>query len=132
MLPRPLFFNWAQSRFVVIELKIGPFQPEHTGKLGFYLTWVNTNLRQPDRHSPTIGILLCAGRNDSPVRYTLGGSTAPLAGANYSYDTLPAPPAPPSPPTANSLRTRQEISKGFSDLTDILVVWRLRRALLRQ
>jgi len=31
-----------------------------------------------------------------------------------------------------SLRTRQEISKGFSDLTDILVVWRLRRALLRQ
>jgi len=74
---------------MVIELKIGPFQPEHAGKLGFYVTWVDANLRQPSRHSPTIGILLCAGRSDSLVRYTLAGSTAPLAIANYTYNTLP-------------------------------------------
>jgi len=97
-----LFFNWAQSRFVVIELKIGPFQPEHAGKLGFYVTWVDANLRQPDRHSPTIGILLCAGRNDSLVRYTLAGSTAPLAVANYTYDTLP-PAARAAVPTDTQL-----------------------------
>ena len=60
-----LFFNWAQSRFVVIELKIGRFQPEHTGKLGFYVAWVDENLRDQSRHSPTIGILLCTGRNDN-------------------------------------------------------------------
>ncbi len=42
-----------------------------------------------DRHSPTIGILLCAGRNDNVVRYSLAGSTAPLAVADYSYDALP-------------------------------------------
>jgi len=107
-----LFFNWAQSRFVVIELKIGPFQPEHAGKLGFYVTWVDANLRQPDRHSPTIGILLCAGRNDSLVRYTLAGSTAPLAVANYTYDTLPPSPptpnspTPPTPPSTSSPPTR--------------------------
>jgi len=35
-----LFYNWAQSRFVVVELKIGRFEPEHAGKLGFYVAWV--------------------------------------------------------------------------------------------
>jgi len=59
-----LFFNWAQSRFVVVELKIDKFVPEHAGQLGFYVAWVDDNLRNPDRHSPTVGILICAGRNE--------------------------------------------------------------------
>jgi len=84
-----LFFNWAQSRFVVLELKIGTFAPEHLGQLGFYVAWVDDNLRVPDRHSPTVGILLCAGRNDSVVRYALAGTTAPVAVADYTYDSLP-------------------------------------------
>ncbi len=85
-----LFFHWPQSRFVVVELKVGRFAPEHLGQLGFYVAWVDDNLRTPDRHSPTVGILLCAGRNDSVVRYALAGSTAPMAVADYTYDTLPA------------------------------------------
>ena len=86
-----LFFNWLQSRFVVVELKIGRFEPEYAGKLGFYVSWVDENLRVPDQHAATIGILLCAGRNDNVVRYSLAGTTAPLAVANYTYDTLPDP-----------------------------------------
>ena len=85
-----LFFNWRQNRFVVIELKIGPFEPAHLGQLGFYVSWVDTNLRRPDVQLPTIGILLCAGRNDSVVRYALAGTSAPVAVADYTYDTLPA------------------------------------------
>ncbi|WP_237342149.1 PDDEXK nuclease domain-containing protein [Williamsia soli] len=85
-----LFFNWIQSRFVVVELKVGRFEPEYLGKLGFYVSWVDDNLRDHDRHAPTIGILLCAGRNDKVVRYSLAGTTAPLAVADYTYDTLPA------------------------------------------
>ncbi len=84
-----LFFNWVQSRFVVVELKIGRFQPEHLGQLSFYVSWVDANLRDPDRHSPTVGILMCTSRNDSVVRYSLAGATAPLAVAGYTYDTLP-------------------------------------------
>lgn len=86
-----LFFNWTQSRFVVVELKIGRFEPEYAGKLGFYVSWVDENLRIRDQHAPTIGILLCAGRNDNVVRYSLAGATAPLAVATYTYETLPAP-----------------------------------------
>ncbi|KXF52275.1 hypothetical protein AXA44_47755 [Rhodococcus sp. SC4] len=80
-----------QSRFVVVELKIGRFEPEYVGKLGFYVSWVDDNLRDHDQHAPTIGLLLCAGRNDNVVRYSLAGTTAPLAVADYTYDTLPAP-----------------------------------------
>ncbi|MGI8682718.1 MAG: PDDEXK nuclease domain-containing protein [Mycobacteriales bacterium] len=85
-----LFLHWPQSRFVVLELKIGRFVPEHLGQLGFYVAWVDDNLRVPDRHSPTVGILLCAGRNDNVVRYALASATAPMAVADYTYDSLPA------------------------------------------
>jgi len=71
---------------------------------------VNTNLRQPDRHSPTIGILLCAGRNDSLVRYTLAGSTAPLAVANYTYNTLP-PAAHAAVPTDSQLANAADTAR---------------------
>mgnify|MGYP002738757958 CR=1 FL=1 len=84
-----LFFNWAQSRFVVCELKIGDFEPEYVGKLGFYVSWVDANLRNPETHAPTIGILLCAGRSDNVVRYSLAASNQPLAVADYTYATLP-------------------------------------------
>ncbi len=84
-----LFFNYTQSRFVVVELKVGAFKPEHLGQLGFYVAWVDANLREQHRHSPTIGILLCADRNDNVVRYSLAGATAPLAVASYTYDALP-------------------------------------------
>ena len=84
-----LFFNWIQNRFVVLELKVGAFAPEQTGQLGFYVSWVDANLRNHGQHAPTIGILLCAGRNDSVVRYALAGSNQPLAVADYTYDTLP-------------------------------------------
>ncbi len=84
-----LFFNWAQSRFVVVELKATRFRPEYTGQLGFYVAWVDDQLRDRDRHAPTVGILLCAGRNDRVVRYSLAGSSAPLAVAGFTYDTLP-------------------------------------------
>ncbi len=73
----------------MVELKVGAFAPEHAGQLGFYVSWVDANLRNPDQHAPTIGILLCAGRNDSVVRYALAGSSQPLAVADYTYDTLP-------------------------------------------
>lgn len=86
-----LFFNWVQARFVVVELKVGRFEPEYVGKLGFYVSWIDDNLRNKDIHAPTVGILLCAGRNDNVVRYSLAGTTAPLAVADYTYETLPSP-----------------------------------------
>ena len=84
-----LFFNIPQVRYVVVELKIGKFEPEFAGKLGFYIAAVDDRLRDPARHAPTVGILMCAGRNDTVVRYALSGAARPMAVAGYTYDTLP-------------------------------------------
>ncbi|WP_407671888.1 PDDEXK nuclease domain-containing protein [Oerskovia douganii] len=84
-----LLFHVEQLRYVVVELKIGQFEPAHVGQLGTYVALVDDRLRKPDRHSPTVGILLVAGRNEAIVRYALAGASAPLAVANYTYDNLP-------------------------------------------
>ena len=84
-----LFFNIPQVRYVVVELKIGRFEPEFAGKLGFYIAAVNDRLRDPARHAPTVGILMCTDRNDTVVRYALSGAAAPMAVAGYTYDALP-------------------------------------------
>jgi hypothetical protein len=68
-----LLFHVEQLRYVVVELKIGRFKPDYAGQLGFYVALVDDQPRRPDRHAPTVGILLCAGRNDRVVRYSLGG-----------------------------------------------------------
>ena len=77
-------FHVEQLRYVVVELKIGRFKPDYTGQLGFYVAVVDDKLRQPEIHSPTVGILLCANRSDAVVRYALANTTAPMAVANYT------------------------------------------------
>jgi predicted nuclease of restriction endonuclease-like (RecB) superfamily len=83
-----LFFHIEQSRYVVVELKTGKFQPEFAGKLNFYVALVDDTLRR-EHHNETIGILICGTKNDRSVRYSLGRSSSPMAVAAYTYDKLP-------------------------------------------
>jgi predicted nuclease of restriction endonuclease-like (RecB) superfamily len=83
-----LFFNIDQSRYVVIELKTGKFQPEYAGKLNFYVALVDDMLRR-GHHIEAIGSLICGTQNDRSVRYSLGRSSSPMAVAAYTYDKLP-------------------------------------------
>ncbi len=84
-----LLFHVEQLRYVVVELKISRFQPGYIGQLGTYVALIDDRLRRPDKHAPTVGILLCTSRNESIVRYALAGAPAPLAVAGYTYDSLP-------------------------------------------
>ena len=84
-----LFFNYLQNRFVVFELKVDKFAPAHAGQLGMYVSWVQQHLAQAG-HRDTIGILVCADRNEAVVHYALASSTAPMAVSTYTYDQLPA------------------------------------------
>lgn len=97
-----LLFHVEQLRYLVVELKIGRFEPGHIGQLGTYVALVEDRLRRPDRHAPTIGLLLVAGRNEQIVRYALSGASAPLAVADYTYDSLP-PDARAALPPADQL-----------------------------
>lgn len=84
-----VFFQYTTGRFIVFELKVGTFEPRDAGQLGFYVEAVDRQLRDPDRHAPTIGILLCTSRDDQVVEYSLASTTAPVAVATYTYDQLP-------------------------------------------
>jgi predicted nuclease of restriction endonuclease-like (RecB) superfamily len=84
-----VFFNVTQNRFVIVELKIDEFEPEHLGQLQFYVEWAERHLKRA-HHLPTVGILLVADKEDIVVRYALAASTSPIAVATYTYDKLPA------------------------------------------
>lgn len=83
-----LLFSYTQLRFVVVELKMGRFNPSYLGQLGTYVAVVDDQMRDATKHASTVGILLCTGGDEHLVRYALGSSTSPMAVA--SYDTLTA------------------------------------------
>jgi hypothetical protein len=86
-----LFFHLGLRRFVIFELKSGEVEPEHIGKLNFYVNVVDDLLRRPEHgDGPTIGILLAASRDDVVVEYALRGVTAPMAISTFiTHRALP-------------------------------------------
>lgn len=84
-----LFYHLKLRCYVVIELKAGDFKPEHLGQLGFYLTAVDRQLKDPQDH-PTIGLLLCKSKNKVVAEYALGDKTQPMGIAEYKLvESLP-------------------------------------------
>ncbi len=77
-----LFYHLQLRCFVVVELKIGPFSPEHAGKLNFYLSAVDDTMRHA-ADQPTIGILLCKEKRDVVVEYALRDLSKPIGVATW-------------------------------------------------
>jgi predicted nuclease of restriction endonuclease-like (RecB) superfamily len=77
-----LFFNRALNCLVVFELKIDEFQPEHLGKLQFYLEALDRDVKKPHER-PSIGVLLCATKDNEVVEYALSRSMSPALVAEY-------------------------------------------------
>jgi predicted nuclease of restriction endonuclease-like (RecB) superfamily len=84
-----LMFHADSNRYVVVELKTKKLTPADVGQLNFYVAVVDDTIRRP-HHGETVGLLLCASRNEQTVRYALGRSTSPMAVAGYRFDELPA------------------------------------------
>ncbi|KAA3604370.1 MAG: DUF1016 domain-containing protein [Planctomycetota bacterium] len=84
-----LFYHLKLRCYVVLELKAGGFKPEYTGKLNFYLSAVDDLLRHPD-DQPSIGLILCRGRNETVVEYSLRDLSKPLGISEYQLtEALP-------------------------------------------
>lgn len=80
---------YAQA-YVVIELKAGEFKPEHAGKLNFYLSAVDLQVRG-EHDNPTIGLLLCKTQNRVIAEYALRDANKPMGVAEYQLvHMLPA------------------------------------------
>ena len=84
-----LLFHRRLRSLVVIELKIGEFLPEFVGKMQFYLTVLDRQVRQEDEN-PSIGIILCKEKSRTIVEYALHDSRKPIGVATYEITkTLP-------------------------------------------
>jgi predicted nuclease of restriction endonuclease-like (RecB) superfamily len=77
-----LFFHRGLNCLVAFELKVGRFEPEYLGKLGFYLEALDRDVRKA-HEQPVIGVLLCASKNEEVVEYALSRSLTPALIAEY-------------------------------------------------
>ena len=77
-----LFFHRGLNALVAIELKITEFQPEHLGKLNFYLEALDREHRKA-HENPAIGVLLCASKDDEVVEYALSRTLSLAMIAEY-------------------------------------------------
>ena len=79
-----LFYHIILRCYVVIELKTVEFEPEFAGKLNFYLSAVD-GLLKSENDNPSIGILLCNGKNGIEVEYSLKDINKPIGVSEYTF-----------------------------------------------
>ena len=84
-----LLFHRRLRCLVAIELKVGEFLSEFVGKMQFYLTALDRQVRQEDEN-PSIGIILCKDKSRTIVEYALHDARKPIGVATYEITkTLP-------------------------------------------
>jgi predicted nuclease of restriction endonuclease-like (RecB) superfamily len=85
-----LFYHRFLKALIAFDLKVGPFEPEFAGKMDFYLNLLNDKERVPG-DQPSIGIILCAEKDDVEVEYALKTKANPIGVAAYELQSkLPA------------------------------------------
>ncbi len=77
-----LFFHRSLQCLVAFELKKEKFEPEHLGKINFYLEALDRDVRKQNEN-PSIGVLLCKDKDSEVVEYALSRSLSPTMIAEY-------------------------------------------------
>ena len=77
-----LFYHRGLQCLVAIELKIGKFKPEYISKLDFYLEALDRQVKK-DNENPSVGLLLCAAKNDEVVEYAMSRTMSPMLVSQY-------------------------------------------------
>lgn len=82
-----LLFHRSLQSLIAIELKIGEFEPEHKGKMEFYLAILNDTVKLP-HENPAIGIIICKNKDRTIVEYALKTATLPIGVATYQTTNI--------------------------------------------
>lgn len=117
-----LFYHLRLRCFVAFELKVEGFKPEFAGKMNFYLSAVDDQLRHPHDQA-SIGIILCKGRNEVIVEYALRDTSKPMGVAQYRLS-----PALPER-LRRDLPTVEDLAREFPALSVIKLRIEIERAL---
>ncbi len=103
-----LFYHVRLHCYVVVELKTEKFKPEFVGKLNFYVTAVNKNMKT-EQDNQTIGILICKDKDDVVAEYALDDMSQPIGIAQYELTKALRE------KFKSSLPTIEEIENGLSE-----------------
>ena len=77
-----LFFHRSLHCLVAVELKVGKFKPEYISKMDFYLEGLDRQVRKPEEN-PSVGLLLCASKDEETVEYAMSRTLSPMMVAQY-------------------------------------------------
>lgn len=103
-----LFYHAKLHCYIVVELKVVPFEPEFAGKLNFYVNAVNELLKGPE-DNPTIGLLICKGKNNTEVKWAFQGIETPMGVA--SYDNVKIKELEKQLPSAEEIQKRIDLAE---------------------
>ena len=78
-----LFFHRGLNCLVAFELKIGKFKPEYVSKMDFYLEALDRQVKKDDEN-PSVGLILCASKDDEVVEYAMSRTLSPMMVSEYS------------------------------------------------
>jgi len=85
-----LFYHLKLRAYIVIELKRGAFKPEYVGKLNFYLSVVDNQVKT-ELDQPSIGLLICQDKDKVIAEYALKDINKPIGISEYRLtDHIPA------------------------------------------
>jgi len=70
-----------------MELKAGKFQPEYAGKLNFYLSAVDSQLKHAS-DGPSIGMILCRMKDKIEVEYALRDLNKPIGISSFELSEI--------------------------------------------
>ncbi len=77
-----LFFHRTLRCLVAIELKVGKFLPEYVSKMDFYLEGLDRQVKKKEEN-PSVGLILCASRDEEVVEYAMSRTLSPMMVAEY-------------------------------------------------
>ena len=85
-----LFYHLKLRCYVAIDLKMKDFQPEYAGKMNFYLSALDDQVKT-EHDNPSIGMILCRGKKEVKVEYALKDINKPIGISEYKLtDAVPA------------------------------------------
>ncbi|MBR1443913.1 MAG: DUF1016 family protein [Firmicutes bacterium] len=103
-----LFYHRGLQCLVAVELKLGKFKPEYVSKMDFYLEALDRQVKK-ENENPSVGLLLCASKNDEVVEYSLSRTLSPMMVSQYRLQL----------PDKNILRNKLQEYASISSDNDI-------------
>lgn len=82
-----LFYHRGLSCLVAFELKIGEFKPEYIGKMNLYLEALDREVKKKTEN-PSVGVILCASKDDEVVEFALSRSLSPTMVSEYTLKLI--------------------------------------------